>query len=68
VTGRRVGGIWGWAWTMVWTTAWGTLLIDAYVQHGMYETDSASDRPRLGKLLVDAIISLSRKGSDIYVP
>jgi hypothetical protein len=68
VTGRRVGGIWGWVWTMVWTTVWGTLLIDAWVRRGMRATDSVLDGPRPGKLLVDAIISLSRKGSDIYVP
>jgi hypothetical protein len=67
VTGRLVGGIWGWVWTMGWTTAWGTLLIDAWVRGGMCETDSVSDGLRPGKLLVDAIISLSRKGSDIYV-
>jgi hypothetical protein len=29
LTGRRVGGIWGWAWTMGWTLGWGTLMIDA---------------------------------------
>jgi hypothetical protein len=69
VTGRRVGGIWGWMWTMVWTTAWGTLVIDAWVRRGTCATaDSVPDGPRPGKLLVDAIISLSRKGSDIYMP
>jgi Membrane bound O-acyl transferase family len=61
VTGRRVGGIWGWMWTMVWTTAWGTLLIDAWVRRGMRATDPALDGSRPGKLIIDAIISLSRK-------
>jgi hypothetical protein len=67
VTGRRVGGIWGWMWTMVWTTVWGTFLIDAWVRRGMCETDPVADRDgsRPGKLLVDAIISLSRKGFDV---
>ena len=68
VTGRRVGGIWGWAWTMVWTTAWGTLLIDAWARRGMCSPGFVSDGPRPGKLLVDAIISILRKGSGVYVP
>jgi hypothetical protein len=68
VTGRSVGGIWGWAWTMVWTTAWGTMFIDSWVRSGMFGIDSFPDRSRAGKLLVNAIISLSRKGSDNYVP
>jgi hypothetical protein len=65
VTGRRVGGIWGRVWTMLWTTAWGTLVIDAWVRRGMCATDTIPGGPRPGKLLVDAIISLSRKRSDI---
>ena len=67
VTGRRVGGIWGWVWTMVWTTASGTLLIDAWARHGMYASDFIPNVPRPGKFLIDAIISLFQKGSDVYV-
>jgi hypothetical protein len=65
LTGRRVGGIWGWVWTMVWTTVWGALLIDAWARHRVFATDFVPDGPRPGKLLVDAIISLSWKGSNI---
>jgi hypothetical protein len=68
VTGRRVGGVWGWVWTMVWTTACGTLFIDAWARHGMCATGYVSNGPRPGKLLVGAIISLWGKGSDLHVP
>jgi|SRR6266478_2522626 len=64
VTGRRVGGFWGWMWTMVWTTAWGTLMIDSWARRGMIAADFFPYELRPGKSLVDAIISLSRRGSD----
>ena len=60
VTGRRVGRVWGWAWTMVWTICWGTLMIDAWARRGMIAADFFPYGLRPGKLLVDAIISLSR--------
>ena len=67
VTGRRVGGIWGWAWTMVWTICWGTLMIDAWARRGMVAADLFPYGLRPGKMLIDAIISLSRRESDIYL-
>ena len=66
VTARHVGGIWGWVWAMAWTIAWGTLFIDAAARRGMLALGSVSGGFRPGKLLVDAIISLSRQGFDIY--
>lgn len=69
MTGGRVGVIWGWAWTMVWAICWGTLIIDAWARRRMRATDFVQDGwPRPGRLLVDAIISLSQKESGIYVP
>ncbi|KAI0267582.1 hypothetical protein BGY98DRAFT_1084602 [Russula aff. rugulosa BPL654] len=65
-TGRRVGGLWGWAWTMVWTISWGTLMIDAWARRGMIAADFFPDRLRPGKLLVNALISLSRRDSDTH--
>jgi len=67
VTGRRVGGIWGWAWTMVWTICWGTMMIDAWARRGMIATDFFPYGLRPGKLLVDATISLSRRESVIHL-
>lgn len=67
VTGRRVGGIWGWVWTMAWTTAWGTLVIDAWARRGMIAADFFPYGIRPGKSLIDAIISLSRRESDIHL-
>jgi hypothetical protein len=60
VTGRRVGGLWGWAWTMVWTIGWGSMMIDAWARRGMIAADFFPYGRRPGKLLVDAIISLSQ--------
>jgi len=66
VTGRRVGGLWGWVWTMVWTIGWGTLIIDALARRGIMASDFFPFGPRPGKSLVNAIASLSRRESDIY--
>jgi len=60
VTGRRVGGFWGWMWTMVWTTAWGSLMIDAWARRGMIAADFSPYGFRPGKSLVDAIVSIYR--------
>jgi hypothetical protein len=67
VTGRRVGGIWGWAWTMVWTISWGTMMLDAWARRGMIAADFFPDGLRPGKSLVDALILLSRRDSDIHL-
>ena len=67
VTGRRVGGLWGWAWAMMWTISWGTQLFDACARRGSMAVDFFPYGLRPGKLLVDAIISLSRRKSDIKV-
>ena len=66
-TGRRVGGLWGWVWTMVWIISWGTLMIDAWARRGMLAASSFPDKHRPGKLLVNALISLSRRDSDIHL-
>jgi hypothetical protein len=67
VTGRRVGGLWGWAWTMVWTISWGTLMLDAWARRGMIAADFFPYGLRPGKSLVDALILLSRRDSDIHL-
>jgi hypothetical protein len=59
VTGRRVGGFWGWGWTVTWTLCWGTLMIDAWARRGIVASDFFPDRHRPGKWLVEAIIALS---------
>lgn len=61
MTGRRVGGIWGWAWTMVWTICWGTLIVDAWARRGMIAADFFPYELRPGKVLIDSITSLSRR-------
>ena len=57
ITGRRVGGFWGWVWTMVWTIGWGTLMVDAWAKRGMAATDPPPDWLRPGKLLMETIVS-----------
>jgi Membrane bound O-acyl transferase family len=59
LTGRRVGGFWGWVWTMLWTLCWGTLMIDGWARRGIVANDFFPDRYRPGKRLVDAVITLS---------
>lgn len=57
LTGRRVGGFWGWAWTMAWTVGWGTLMIDAWARRGLVACDFCPDWLRPGKLVIDTIVS-----------
>ena len=57
-TGHRVGGLWGWVWTMVWSIGWGTMIVDAWTRCGLMASDFFPFAPRLGKWLVDAVISL----------
>ena len=66
-TGRRVGGLWGWAWTMMWTIGWGTLMLDAWSRRGMVASDFFPYGLRPGKAVVDALISLLRRESDIHL-
>ena len=61
VTGRRVGGLWGWAWTMAWTIGWGTLMLDAWSRRGMVASDFFPYGLRPGKAVVDSLISFSRR-------
>jgi hypothetical protein len=65
LTGRKVGGLWGWAWTMAWTLGWGTLMIDAWARRGMIAADFFPYGLRPGKPLVEAVISFSRRESNI---
>ena len=59
VTGRRVGGLWGCVWSVAWSIGWGTMIsIDAWTRRGLMASDFSPFAPRLGKWLVDAIISL----------
>ena len=35
VTGKRVGGVVGLIWTYIWVVAWGSILFDAWFEHGL---------------------------------
>ncbi|KAH9965539.1 hypothetical protein BGW80DRAFT_1344690 [Lactifluus volemus] len=59
LTGRRVGGFWGWVWTMLWTMCWGTLMIDGWARRGVVASDFFPERRRPGKWLVDTVVGLS---------
>ena len=67
VTGRRVGGLWGWARTMMWTIGWSTLMLDAWSRHGMVASDFFPYGLRPGKAVIDALILLLRRESDIHL-
>ncbi|KAH9965542.1 hypothetical protein BGW80DRAFT_1344777 [Lactifluus volemus] len=61
LTGRRVGGFWGWVWTMLWTMCWGTLMIDGWARRGVVASDFFPERRRPGKWLVDTVVGLSSR-------
>jgi len=61
VTGLRVRGWIGWSWTMLWVALWGTLMIDGWARHGVFATEFFPFEFRPGKVVVDAIIALTKK-------
>ncbi|KAH9058076.1 hypothetical protein EDB87DRAFT_1564434 [Lactarius vividus] len=58
LTGKRVGGLFGWLWTMLWVLVCGMPMIDAWARHGMLASEAFPARLRPGKPLVDAVIGL----------
>ena len=60
VTGLRVRGWFGWLWMMAWMTLWGTFMLDGWARHGMMASEFIPVGPRPGKIVVDAIIALSK--------
>jgi len=61
VTGLRVRGWIGWSWTMLWVALWGTFMIDGWARHGVFATEFFPFEFRPGKVVVDAIITLTKK-------
>jgi len=59
-TGLRVRGWMGWLWTMAWTILWGTFMLDGWIRHGVLASELIPVGPRPGKIVVDAIIALSK--------
>jgi hypothetical protein len=60
-TGLRVHGWIGWLWTMLWITLWGMFVVDGWARHGMLSNDFLPSRLRLGKMLIDSIITPSSR-------
>jgi len=60
-TGLRVQGWIGWSWTMLWAALWGSLMIDGWARHGAFATEIFPNGFRPGKVVVDAIVTLSSK-------
>jgi len=61
-TGLRVQGWIGWSWTMLWAALWGPLMIDGWARHGAFATEFFPNGFRPGKVVVDAIVTLSSTG------
>jgi len=36
LTGRKVGGVLGWAWTMAWLALWGNMIVEGFAREGMF--------------------------------
>ena len=60
-TGLRVQGWIGWLWTMLWAALWGPFMFDGWARHGAFATEFFPKGFRPGKVVVDAIVTLSSK-------
>ena len=60
-TGLQVQGWIGWLWTVLWTAPWGMFMIDGWARHGVFATEVLPNGFRPGRVVVDAIITLSSK-------
>ena len=58
-TGLRVQGWIGWLWTMLWAALWAPLMFDGWARHGAFATEFFPKGFRPGKVVVDAIVTLS---------
>ncbi|KAI0042863.1 hypothetical protein FA95DRAFT_511623 [Auriscalpium vulgare] len=45
-TGRKVGGVLGWAWAMIWMLYWGSFIIDAWARRGLIISKMSADAMR----------------------
>ncbi|KAH9038806.1 hypothetical protein EDB85DRAFT_2273009 [Lactarius pseudohatsudake] len=57
-TGKPVTGIFGTLWTTFWHLAWGSGMVDAFVRRGMVANDFVPKQMRIGKVIVDSILTV----------
>ncbi|KAF9220116.1 hypothetical protein BS17DRAFT_787911 [Gyrodon lividus] len=55
-TGRKVGGLAGWAWTMAWLILWGNLMVDGWARAGMFGCSSFVDSATPVRALVERVV------------
>ena len=60
-TGLQVQGWIGWLWTVLWTAPWGMFMIDGWARHGVFATEVLPNGFRPGRVVIDAIVTLSSK-------
>ncbi|KAG8215148.1 hypothetical protein J3R82DRAFT_8639 [Butyriboletus roseoflavus] len=56
VTGRSVGGVWGWMWMVGWLTFWGVPMVDEYAKVGRFAALSLPGRFEPSLALVRAFV------------
>ncbi|KAI9431516.1 hypothetical protein H4582DRAFT_1242142 [Lactarius indigo] len=57
-TGKPVTGFFGTLWTVFLHLAWGSGMVDAFVRRGMVANDFVPKQMRIGKFIVDSILTL----------
>jgi len=55
VTGKRVGGFFGWMWSMLWILGWGNMLVDAWLVRGLAGSRFMPDKWRPAVNLLSAV-------------
>ncbi|KAF8447204.1 hypothetical protein L210DRAFT_3525234 [Boletus edulis BED1] len=57
LTGRKVGGVVGWAWTLAWFTVWGNMIIDAFARGGVFGHLELVDRAVPGRAVIHGLVT-----------
>jgi hypothetical protein len=60
-TGKKVSGVLGTIWTVGWQLIWGLGMVDAWAQRGIVANDFIRKEIRIGKALIDIILTLVAK-------
>lgn len=58
VTGKKVGGLVGWAWTMGWVIGWSNRLMEAWLVRGLAGKELMPQHLRPGKYLVNKLLGV----------
>ena len=59
MTGRRVGGVYGWMWTFLWVTVWAVPMVDQWVTMGRFDAGATLGDFRPAMFLLSLVLPIT---------